>query len=36
MIHFGFDERPLEKMRFGLDTQTAEDIAFRNKFGNRR
>ena len=27
VIHFDFDERPLEKMRFGLDTQTPEDIA---------
>lgn len=31
VIHFDYpQERPLEKMRFGLDTQTPEDIAVRS------
>lgn len=31
VIHFDFPyERPLEKMRFGLDTQTPDDIAVKN------
>ena len=31
VIHFDFPQkRPLEKMRFGLDTQTPEDVAVKS------